>query len=130
MRFGPHDGAMYLLKNNSNGAGYGGFSTAMLFRIRYVGTIDNACYTPFNVTVGPGSVSVSGRPALRRTLAPISVAVSAGKVTMPVGYRSVRLYDLSGREVWSHARASADRNEDVRLPQGMADGLLQARFAP
>jgi cytochrome c len=130
MRFGPHDGAMYLLRNNTGGAAYNGFNNAALYRIRYVGTIDNSCYTPFNATVGPGPVAVTGRAALRRTLAPLSVSVATGWVSMPVGYRTVRLYDLSGREVWSHAREAADRNEELRIPANVANGILQARFTP
>jgi hypothetical protein len=128
MRFGPHDGAMYLLKNNSNGHGYGGFNTAMLFRIAYTGAIDNACYTPFVATVGPGPVSIA-RETIRRTVAP-SIDVVNGMVTLPVGYRTVTLYDVSGRKVWGHTRAMADRVETVRIESGLARGILQARMTP
>lgn len=129
MRFGPHDGAMYLLRNSNTQ--YSNFNQAALFRIRYVGPIDDACYTPFVATVGPGPVSVAGgRPALRRTIVPGAAFAASGRVALPIGYRTVRLYDLSGREVWSHRRAAADREENVSLPPGLASGVLQARYAP
>jgi hypothetical protein len=124
MRFGRHDGAMYVLKN-SNG-GYQNFNQASLYRIEYTGTINNACYTPFVATVGPTSIT---REAIRRTMAP-SIAVINGMVTLPVDYRTVTLYDLIGRKVWGHTRAKADRVETVRVESGLASGILQARMTP
>lgn len=124
MRFGPHDGAMYLLKGSSV---YNSFNSASLYRVEYTGAVNNACYTPFVTTVGPGPVSIA-RQAIRRTVAPAVLA--NGLVTFPVGYRTVTLYDLSGRKVWSHTRAHADRVESVRTPARIATGILQARLTP
>jgi len=126
MRFGPHDGAMYLLRNNTGGAGYSGFNNAALYRIAYTGAINNACYSPFNATVGPGPSSLS-RGVIRKALTP---AIAHGLVTMPVGMRTVTLYDLSGRKVWSHTRMNSMVVETIRLPEGLATGVLQARLAP
>jgi glucose/arabinose dehydrogenase len=128
MRFGPHDGAMYLLRNNTGGDSYNGFNNAALYRIAYTGPINNACYTPFVTTVGPGPVSIA-REAIRRTMAP-SIAVINGMVTLPVGYRTATLYDLTGRKVWEHTRPKADRAEVVRINSGIANGILQARLTP
>jgi cytochrome c len=126
MRFGAHDGAMYLLRGSNTQ--YSNFNQAGLYRIAYTGAINNACYTPFVTTVGPGPVSVA-REAIRRTMAP-SIAVINGMVTLPVGYRTVTLYDLSGRKVWGHTRDAANQVEVLRLPQGLAAGVLQARLTP
>src|SRR5690606_6441880 len=57
MRFGPHDGAMYLLRGSGNT--YSGFNQAALFRIAYTGTINEECYSQFVATVGPGPVSLA-----------------------------------------------------------------------
>src|SRR5690606_38838069 len=123
MRFGPHDGAMYLLRNSQNN--YSNFGAAALYRIAYTGAIDNACYTPFVATVGtPSSLA---RSVVRKALAP---AIANGMITLPVGYRTVTLYDLTGRQVWKHTRADAARSETMRLPQGLAAGVLQARITP
>ena len=123
MRFGKHDGAMYLLKN-SNG-GYSNFNQASLYRIEYTGAIDNACYTPFNASVGLQAIREAG--PVRRNLA---VNPVNGMFHIPAGYRTVVLYDLSGRKVWSHTRASALHDATVSLPAGMASGMLHARLVP
>jgi cytochrome c len=124
MRFGSHDGAMYVLKNSRNG--YANFREASLYRIAYTGTIDNSCYAPFNTTVGTSAID-GARPAIRRTLSP---AIVNGMLTLPVGYRSVTLYDLAGRKVWSHVRGHAETSEAIRIPAHFATGILQARLAP
>lgn len=122
MRFGKHDGAMYLLKN-SNGI-YTNFNQASLYRIEYTGAIDNACYTPFEAATGPASL----RPApARRNLAPFPVN---GMIRIPAGYRTVEVFDLSGRKVWRHTRANALHDATVTLPSGMAAGVLRARLLP
>ncbi len=126
MRFGKHDGAMYVLRGSNSQ--YSNFNQAALYRIEYTGTINNACYSPFVHTVGPVSIAGGGRPEVRRAFA--SPRVVDGLVTLPVGYRTVTLYDLSGRKVWSHTRASSASNEAVRVPADLAAGLLQARFTP
>ncbi len=123
MRFGPHDGAMYLLRNSQNQ--YSNFGAAALYRIAYTGTIDNGCYTPFVATVG-SPVSLA-RSVVRKALAP---TIANGMITLPVGYRTVTLYDLGGRKVWSHTRANATMSETMRIPQGLAAGVLQARLSP
>lgn len=123
MRFGPHDGAMYLLRGSQNN--YSNFGAASLYRIAYTGAIDNSCYTPFVATVGtPTSLA---REVIRKAVAPV---IEGGMITLPVGYRSVTLYDLGGRKVWSYTRANASLSETMRLPQGLAAGVLQARLAP
>jgi glucose/arabinose dehydrogenase len=121
MQFGPHDGAMYLIKGSNT---YNNFNQAALYRVSYTGTINNACYSPFVATVGPVSIA---RESIRRTLAP-SIAVINGMVTLPIGYTKVALYDMGGRKVWSHARTNALTAETVRLPDGIAAGVLQARL--
>ncbi len=128
MRFGPHDGAMYLLRNNTGGSAYSGFNNASLYRIAYKGTIDNSCYTPFVTTVGPGPLGLM-RPTLRKSLTSFN-AFANGMVTLPVGYRKVSLYDLAGRQVWSHTRANAGMSEVVRVPTNLGTGILQARLRP
>lgn len=126
MRFGP-DGAMYLLRGSNSQ--YSNFNQAALFRIAYTGTINPSCYTPFTATVGPGPASIDGgRPALRRTLSP--AFVSGGMLTLPAGYRSAALYDLSGRKVWFYTRAAADRAEIVTVPERFARSVLQAKLEP
>lgn len=123
MRFGPHDGAMYLLRGSQNN--YSNFGAAALYRIAYTGTIDNSCYTPFVATVGtPSSIA---RGVVRKALAPM---IANGMVTLPVGYRTVTLYDLGGRKVWSHTRSGAQHAETLRLPANLAHGILQARITP
>ena len=126
MRFGPHDGAMYLLRGSQNN--YTNFGAAALYRIAYTGTVNNACYTPFVATVG-GPVSVARETIRRSTVAP-SITIVNGLLTMPAGYRTVSLYDLGGRKVWSHTRSSSQHAETLRLPEGLAAGVLQARLAP
>lgn len=127
MRFGA-DGAMYLLRNSTSGSSYLGFNQAALFRIRYVGAIDNACYAPFVATVGPVALATPGK-AIQRAVAP-SIAVINGMVTLPVGYRTVTLYDLTGRKVWGYTRADADHAQTVRIESGLASGILQSRMTP
>ena len=127
MRFGA-DGAMYLLRNSTNGAGYGGFNMAALLRIAYTGTINPACYTPFTATVGPAGINGNGRPSLHRNVAPSLIA--NGLLTMPVGYRSVTLYGISGRKVWSYSRTTMERSEVVKIPAEFSRGILQAKLTP
>jgi cytochrome c len=126
MRFGPHDGAMYLLRNNTGGSGYTGFNNASLYRISYKGTINNACYTPFNTTVGPGPVSVKAK--VFRTAS--ATLMANGFVTLPSGYRTVTLYNLSGRKIWSHTRSTAEGMTSVKIPSDLSAGMLQARLTP
>jgi cytochrome c len=125
MRFGA-DGAMYLLRNSTGGSGYSGFNQAALLRIAYTGTITPSCYTPFNATVGPPA-GISGRPAIRRNVAPTLVS---GFVNLPIGYKSVELYNLSGRKVWTYRRAAADHHEAVQVPASLGKGMLQAKLEP
>lgn len=122
MQFGP-DGALYALRNSSNG--YSG-GDGNLVRIAYTGPIVDSCYHPFVATVGT-PVSIRGAGPVRRFVAPTLVD---GIVNLPAGYRSVELYDLSGRRVWSYHRASADEAGSVKIPAGMARGVLQARLVP
>lgn len=124
MRFGP-EGAMYVLRNSSGG--YGNMDGAALYRIEYTGTINEACYTPFNTTVGPVSLQPNDRPAVRRMMAP---AISNGMLTLPAGYRTADLYDLSGRKVWTYRRDDATRAESVRIPARFSGKMLHARLLP
>jgi cytochrome c len=131
MQFGP-DGMLYALRNTGNN-----YNTddGGLYRVSYTGTHDNACFKRFranNALLGPGATQngpVSIRQTIRRAVAP-SASVVDGMVTLPVGYRAIALYDLSGRMVWSHVRAAADHSEVVRIPGNLADGILQARLTP
>jgi glucose/arabinose dehydrogenase len=128
MRFGPHDGAMYLLRGSNTQ--YSNFNQAALYRIAYTGPIDNSCYTKFTATVGPGPVALQGSvPSIHKTLSP-AFTVSGGVLTLPAGYRSVDLFEISGRKVWTYSRASAEASESVKLPAALAKGVLQARIAP
>src|SRR5690606_284648 len=101
------------------------FGAAALFRIAYTGEVDDACYTPFVTTVG-SPVSLA-RSVVRKALAPV---IANGMVTLPVGYRTVTLYDLNGRQVWRYTRANTMLSETIRLPEGLMAGVLQARLAP
>ncbi len=124
MRFGP-EGAMYLLRGSNTQ--YSNFNAAALFRIRYTGTISNSCYTPFNTTVGPVAINGSLRPTLRQNVAP---ALINGTVNLPVGYKSVELYNLSGQKVWVYRRASANQQEAVKVPVNLTNGILHAKLVP
>jgi hypothetical protein len=124
MRFGAHDGAMYLLRGSNTQ--YSNFNQAALYRISHIGAKNNACYTPFVTTVGPGPASVQ-RQTIRKAFAP---SIIDGMLTLPIGYRSVTLYALDGRKVWSHTRSHANRAEVVRVPAGLATSMLQARLTP
>jgi cytochrome c len=118
-QFGP-EGALYLLKFSQQGYTLGNGSA--ILRVEYTGTYDNSCYQPFNAVTAilPGQ-------AARRTLTPMLVN---GMVNLPIGYRSVALYNLSGRKVWSYSRASGTQSESVRVPAELAKGVLQAKLIP
>jgi hypothetical protein len=129
MQFGP-EGALYAMRNSSNGysGGDGG-----LYRVRYIGSYDNSCYKTFNVRsdlLGPGASQndtgiVAIRPASRKTVAAF---MANGFLTMPVGYRVVELYDVTGRMIWSHRRGVSDAAERVKLPITLGQGVWQARL--
>jgi hypothetical protein len=51
-----------------------------------------------------------------------------GFLTMPVGYRVVELYDVTGRMIWSHRRGVSDAAERVKLPTTLGQGVWQARL--
>jgi cytochrome c len=125
MRFGP-EGAMYVMRGSNTQ--YSNFNQAAIFRIRYVGAVNNACYTPFVASVGP-SVALNGgeRPTLRRSVA--STLVN-GTLNLPIGYKSVELYNLSGRKIWSYHRTSADQHEAVQVPMSLGKGVLHAKLIP
>jgi cytochrome c len=124
MQFGP-DGAMYLLRFSDNGYTIGGGGG--LYRVTYKGTADNSCYKEFKAAVtGPdaGLVSVSNGE-MRKTLAP---ALVGGILTLPAGYSTVRLFDVSGREVWKFQRDRVVDPVQLRLPGNLSKGVLRASF--
>ena len=120
-QFGP-EGALYLLK--FSGANYGDYTPA-LYRVEYTGTYDNACYKTF----GPANVTAIQpvKSALHRAVAPV---FGNGFIQMPVGYRTVELYDIIGRQVWSFHRQQADFEYQARLPAELSKGMLQAKLLP
>jgi glucose/arabinose dehydrogenase len=128
MQFGP-DGALYALRNSRDGysGGDGG-----LFRVRYTGTYDNSCYQTFNVKsslLGPGATqgSVSIAPSVKKTAAAF---IANGYLTLPAGYKTVELYDLTGRMVWSHRRVESATAERIKVPVNLGQNVLQARLVP
>ncbi len=121
MQYGP-DGAMYLLKFSD--AGYTIGSGPQLFRVEYTGIQDSACYRQFVPTVGP--TALKSYPTQRPTLTP---NIDNGAFTLPQGYRSMDLFDLSGKRVWSYSRSSTETSLSVRLPQELAHGLWQVKVA-
>ncbi|MDB5048517.1 MAG: glucose dehydrogenase [Fibrobacteres bacterium] len=120
-QYGP-DGAMYLLKFSEGGYSIG--AGPQLFRVEYTGVQDAACYKPFTATVGP---AVAARPVLRRSVAPVS---GSGFLTLPAGYRSIAVCDVSGRQIWGFHRDEAGRSIDVRLPAKLAQGVWRTRMTP
>ena len=123
MQYGP-DGAMYLLKFSEGGYSIG--AGPQLLRVEFTGAQDAACYKAFEATVGP-SVGIAEKPVLRSHIPPV---LENGVYTLPRGYRSLALYDLSGRQVWGFHREDAGESVTVRLPAESAHGLLQAKVAP
>lgn len=126
-QFGP-EGALYLLKFSDNaytlGAGAG------LYRVEYTGSYNNSCYQPFTATVtGPDvniPTSIFSRE-IRKNIAPL---MGNGFLTLPAGYRSVQLYNISGRMIWTFGRTAADYSEEVKLPTNLSQGVLQAKLIP
>ncbi len=129
MQFGP-DGAMYALQMTTNG--YSSSSAAVLYRVEYTGTYDNSCYKQFVATVGPGPISTVTSVFPNRPKAELkSVTPFANSfLRLPEGYKTVQLYDISGRMVWSFHREQSNVVSDVKLPANLAKGLFQAKLLP
>jgi hypothetical protein len=121
-QYGP-DGALYLLKFSEGGYSIG--AGPQLYRVEYTGAQDAGCYKQFTATVGP--VAIAPKPALHSRVAP---GLKNGIFTLPMGYRSLTLFDLSGRKVWSYNRENIEEVSLVRLPEAFAHGLWQAKVAP
>jgi hypothetical protein len=126
----PNEGSMYVLWNSNNG--YSGFGSAQLYRVDYTGNLNQnaSCFSPFDVTVqGPSDATVSIQ-AGRNTRQIVPPSLARGLVTMTAGYKSVEIYDVKGKMVWSHRRAQDLTSESIRLPAHLATGILQAKFLP
>ncbi len=117
------DGAMYLLKFCdapwSIGAG------PQLIRVEYTGVQDANCYKAFETTVGP--TALAPKPELRQRIAP---AVVNGLFALPLGYRNLALFDLTGKQVWSFHRNAANQAVSVTLPAQFRQGLWQTKVSP
>jgi glucose/arabinose dehydrogenase len=122
MQYGP-DGAMYLLKFSEGGYSIG--AGPQLYRIEYTGAQDAGCYKQFTATVGP--TAIAPKPVLLSRVAPL---LKNGTFTLPMGYRSLSLFDLSGRKVWAFTRESISDEALVHLPEALAHGLWQAKVSP
>ena len=95
--------------------------------MEYTGAQDAACYKQFVPTVGTSAVAPDTRPMLRQRLAPVA---ANGFYALPAGYRTVSLYDASGRMVWSYHRDDAGQAASIPLPENMTHGLWQATVMP
>ncbi len=118
-QFGP-EGALYMLRFSDCGYCTG---SGALYRIEYTGSYDDACYKPFG-PVAP--TALAARPH-QQALSPMA---ANGVYTLPTGYRSLELFDLSGRKVWSFHRSQIDDPLAVKLPAFLAKGIWEARIAP
>ncbi len=128
MQFGP-DGALYALRNCANAYSTGN-SDGGLYRIEYTGTADNACYKPFNVTIlGPGATQTTAlQPrVIRQAIPPV---MANGLLVLPAGYRTVELYNASGRRIWSFHRNIAGGPTRIQLPASLGQGIWQAKLIP
>jgi hypothetical protein len=112
---GQYEGSLYLLRfGDANGTKRGG-----LYRIEFTNTsYDNSCYQPF----GPPSGITHQR------IAPPKLA--KGFIELPEGYRTLELFEISGRKVWTFQREASDRSHNIKLPEKFANRLLQARLTP
>ncbi len=45
---------------------------------------------------------------------------------MPKGYSRVEIFNIDGKKVWSHVGEASD----LRVPQGLGNGILEVRFLP
>ncbi len=111
--YGP-DGALYILRNSSNGyTGQG--STGGLFKVDYTGPRNDACAP---VSLRHEIASKSG----------IKGGVSGYSVfEMPAHLNRLEVYDLSGRRVWSESRGGRTGVLRLRMPAHLAQGVVRAR---
>ena len=122
-QFGP-EGALYLLRFSQTNYTLG--TGSALYRVEYTGSYDNSCYQPFVATVGT-AVAIQSPKAIQKAISPV---MANGLLTLPVGYRTVELYDISGRQVWSYRRTQTNALEQVKLPANLANGIWQAKLLP
>lgn len=126
LQFGTN-GALYLLRY-SDGS-YSGLGTAQVYRLEYTGVISNTCFAPFTATV-QGPSDVVGIQQGKNLLKSISPALANGFVTLPVGFKTVEIYDANGKMIWNFHRVDDFAKQDIRLPAHLAKGVWQAKFLP
>jgi cytochrome c len=118
MEIGP-DGMLYVIEY---AAGNFAFSASTrISRLEYTGECRPETPVPPEQSAaarGPG------RPALR-LLAPVA---GGRAVRLPAGVPGFSLHDVRGAELWSYRRADAGREEAVRLPGTLPQGVLQVRL--
>jgi hypothetical protein len=82
--------------------------------------LSHAQLTPRTTAVSPHARSAGKRQA-RIGL----ITGAGGLVFVPEGFSGLTLHDLRGRAVWAHRGAG-----NVRIPDGISQGVLHARFTP
>ncbi len=118
-QFGPA-GELYVLKFSDDNASLG--AGPALYRIEFTGAYDDSCYVPF----GPDNIGTQ----IKKNVKPFASLHGKGFYQLPVGYRSLELFDLSGRKVWTYRRENAVHALEVPLPSNLSRGIFQARLLP
>jgi cytochrome c len=106
------DGSLYILRYSKSGYGDQG-STGALFKVDYTKPIEESCI--------PVSVARPGK-ALR-------AAGSVGGLNaflLPVGAERIRLFDLSGKLIWSETRKGREGDLRIVPDAALSQGLLRA----
>ncbi len=123
-QFGP-EGALYMLKYSQSGYTIG--TGPQLFKVEYTGPQDTECYKPFEAEGGTNSLA--SQPSGHQLLSP-GFSVSQKFHRIPSGYRTLVLYDITGRVVWNYRRTTSVGSEKVSIPAGLTVGVLWAKVFP
>lgn len=114
--YGP-DGALYILRNSTNGySGQG--SSGGLFKVDYVGPRNNACLPPPPVSARH---QIAARNGVQGGVAGHSV------FEMPAHADRLEVYDLAGRRVWSATRDGRVGALRLKMPAHLAQGVVRAK---
>lgn len=111
------DGSLYILRYSKSGYGDQG-SSAALFRVDYTGAINEACQPVSLARSRDGSAPArmaSGVPGLM-------------VFELPEGALGVKVFDLSGRMVWTQRRDGRPGRLRLEMPSRLAAGVVRARF--